>query len=175
MPDFAPGDLLATDDFVLEVVGADDRHVIAWLFALPEPGVVPREADPAQLQPIRFHDKIEGPVELERAEVATWDLAPVRRASIVPPQHAAFAEAVAAARVSDPAPTFANLSAETGVPVADLMHYALVRWAAAGAEALLAVEPQALRDLFAARDAEDWEKVAGIVDWLRSGLDGEER
>jgi hypothetical protein len=34
---------------------------------------------------------------------------------------------------------------------------------------LLSLEPQALRELYAARDREDWRAVAGIVDWLRSG------
>lgn len=65
--------------------------------------------------------------------------------------------------------TFAALAESTGIPVDDLVHYALVRWAAAGSEALMAAEPQALRDLKAARDSEDWDRVAGIVDWLAAG------
>ena len=68
-------------------------------------------------------------------------------------------------------PTFATLSEVTGVPVETLVHFALVRWASAGAEALLAVEPQVLRELVAARRREDWTAVAGIVDWLEAGLD----
>lgn len=56
-----------------------------------------------------------------------------------------------------------------GVPVDDLMHHALVRWAAAGSEALLAVEPRALQNLVDAREREDWTAVAGIIDWLNSG------
>jgi hypothetical protein len=87
----------------------------------------------------------------------------------VPPEHRAFAAAVEASRRQDWRPTFENLSAATTVPVDDLVHHALVRWVSAGSEALLAVEPQALRDLFAARDREDWAAVAGIVDWLRAG------
>jgi hypothetical protein len=51
-----------------------------------------------------------------------------------------------------------------------LVHHALVRWVSAGAEALLSIEPQALRDLIAARKREDWTAVAGIVDWLEAGL-----
>ena len=66
-------------------------------------------------------------------------------------------------------PTFAALAEATGVPVDDLVHFALVRWAAAGSELLMAVEPQALRDLVEAREREDWERVAGIIDWLASG------
>jgi N-glycosylase/DNA lyase len=87
----------------------------------------------------------------------------------VPPQHRAFAETVAASRLQDPRPTFQRLSDETGVPVDDLMHHALVRWVAAGSEALMAVEPRVLDDLAAARAREDWGAVAGIIDWLRSG------
>jgi hypothetical protein len=87
----------------------------------------------------------------------------------VPPEHRAFAEAVTASLAQDWRPTFANLSAATGVPADDLVHHALVRWVSAGSEALLSVEPAALRDLIAARDREDWAAVAGIVDWLRAG------
>lgn len=87
----------------------------------------------------------------------------------VPPQHRRFAEEVAAAKLQDPMPTFANLSAATGVPVDDLVHYALVRWAAAGSEALMATEPLALRQLLEARRREDWEAVGGIIDWLAAG------
>jgi hypothetical protein len=67
-------------------------------------------------------------------------------------------------------PTFQNLSQETGVPVDELVHHALVRWVSAGSEALLAIEPQALRDLIAARRREDWQAVGGIIDWLEAGL-----
>jgi hypothetical protein len=88
----------------------------------------------------------------------------------VPPEHREFARAVEATRLADPMPTFRNLSAATGVPVDDLVHHALVRWTSAGAEALMAVDPQALRDLIEARGREDWEAVAGIVDWLEAGL-----
>lgn len=88
----------------------------------------------------------------------------------VPPEHRAFAEQTRAASAVDPLPTFRALSAETGVPVDALVHYALVRWASAGSEALLAVEPQVLRDLVAARGREDWPAVAGIIDWLEAGL-----
>ena len=86
----------------------------------------------------------------------------------VPPEHQRFADQVAAAKLQDPMPTFANLSAATGVPVDDLVHFALVRWAASGSEALMAIEPLALRQLVEAREREDWEAVAGIVDWLAS-------
>ena len=88
----------------------------------------------------------------------------------VPPEHREFACTVEASSVVDPMPTFRNLSAATGVPVDALVHHALVRWTSAGAEALMAVEPAVLRDLIAARAREDWDAVAGIVDWLEAGL-----
>ena len=88
-----------------------------------------------------------------------------------PDPHAAFRRAVADSRLVDPMPTFSALSETTGVPVGDLVHHALARWASAGSEALLFIGPQVLRDLVAARRAGDWEKVAGIVDWLQAGWD----
>ena len=86
----------------------------------------------------------------------------------VPPEHRAFADTVAASRLQEWRPTFERLSESTGIAVDDLVHHALVRWIAAGSEALLLVEPLALRDLLAARDREDWAAVAGILDWLRA-------
>ena len=88
----------------------------------------------------------------------------------VPPEHEAFAARAEAALAVDPMPAFRALSEETGVPVGTLVHLALVRWASAGSEALMAMEPQALRDLIDARDREDWVAVAGIIDWLEAGL-----
>jgi hypothetical protein len=54
------------------------------------------------------------------------------------------------------------------------VHHALVRYASSGAEALLALEPYALRELINARKAGDWAKVGGIIDWLEAGLDSTE-
>ena len=90
--------------------------------------------------------------------------------SRVPPQHREFARQAETALAVDPMPTFRALSEETGVPVETLVHLALVRWASAGSEALMALEPQALRDLIAARGREDWVAVAGIIDWVEAGL-----
>ena len=81
-----------------------------------------------------------------------------------------FARQTEAARHVDPMPTFQVLAEETGVPVEALVHYALVRWASAGSEALLMIDPPVLRELVAARKREDWDAVAGIVDWLEAGL-----
>jgi hypothetical protein len=88
----------------------------------------------------------------------------------VPREHREFARQVALSREVDPMATFERLSENTGVAVDDLVHHALVRWASAGAEALMAVEPQVLRELIEARRGEDWDRVAGIVDWLEAGL-----
>jgi hypothetical protein len=67
-------------------------------------------------------------------------------------------------------PTFRVLSANTGIPVDELVHLALVRWASAGAETLMAVSPLTLRELIEARRQEDWAKVGGIIDWIETGL-----
>jgi hypothetical protein len=88
----------------------------------------------------------------------------------VPERHRTFAQDVATARLVDPMPTLRNLSDSTGVPVEALIHLALVRWVSAGAEALMTVPSQALQDLIAARRREDWEKVAGMIDWMAAGL-----
>jgi hypothetical protein len=88
----------------------------------------------------------------------------------VPPEHREFARQAELSLTVDPRPAFENLSKATGVPVDTLIHHALVRWTSAGAEALLSIQPQALTDLIEARNAEDWPKVAGIIDWLEAGL-----
>jgi len=82
-----------------------------------------------------------------------------------------FRDSVALSRLADPRPTLENLASNTGLTYEDVVHHALVRYASSGAEALLAWEPRALRELIAARKAEDWKKVAGIIDWLEAGLD----
>lgn len=82
-----------------------------------------------------------------------------------------FRDAVALSRLVDPRPTLENVARNTGLTYEEVAHHALVRYASSGAEALLAVEPQALRELIAARKAEDWAKVAAMIDWLEAGLD----
>ena len=83
--------------------------------------------------------------------------------------HRDFLAAVAAARLQDPHGTFENLSAFTGASVDDLEHYALVKFATAGSEAILACGPDPLQDLLDARRAEDGDRVAGIIDWIAAG------
>jgi hypothetical protein len=93
-----------------------------------------------------------------------------RIAMVIPPRHQAFAREVEVSAMVDPMPAFEKLSLSTGVPVDALAHHALVRWASAGAEALMAIQPQVLTELIAARKHEDWVKVGGIIDWLAAGL-----
>jgi hypothetical protein len=85
-----------------------------------------------------------------------------------------FRDSVALARLVDPRPTLENLARNTGLSYDDVVHHALVRYASSGAEALLAIEPQALRDLIEARKAEDWAKVGALIDWLEAGLESTE-
>jgi len=82
-----------------------------------------------------------------------------------------FRDSVALSRLVDPRQTFENLARNTGVTYEDVVHHALVRYASSGAEALLAWEPRALRELIAARKAEDWTKVGSLIDWLAAGLE----
>jgi hypothetical protein len=81
-----------------------------------------------------------------------------------------FRDDVARSLHVNPRPTLENLARSTGLTYDDVAHYALVRYASSGAEALLAIEPVALRQLIEARKAGDWAKVAGIIDWLEAGL-----
>jgi hypothetical protein len=81
-----------------------------------------------------------------------------------------FRDDVALSLHVNPRPTLENLARSTGLTYDDVAHYALVRYASSGAEALLAIEPMALRELIEARKAGDWAKVGAIVDWLEAGL-----
>jgi hypothetical protein len=82
-----------------------------------------------------------------------------------------FRSDVALSRRIDPRPTLENLASSTGLTYEDVAHHALVRYASSGAEALLAIEPVALRELIEARKKEDWAKVGAIIDWLAAGFD----
>ncbi len=85
-----------------------------------------------------------------------------------------FRDSVALSLLADPRPTLVNLARNTGVSYEDVVHHALVRYASSGAEALLAWDPHALRELIAARKAEDCRKVGSIIDWLEAGLESTE-
>ena len=61
--------------------------------------------------------------------------------------HANFKAEVACYTAADPMPTLENLSRNTGVPVECLIRYVLVKYAASGSEALLAMEPIVFRQM----------------------------
>ncbi len=87
----------------------------------------------------------------------------------VPPEHQKFASIVGSSQMQDPLPTFEALAETTGIPVDRLVHHALVRWTSEGSEALLSIEPRKLQELIAARQREDWDAVADLIDWLAAG------
>jgi len=96
--------------------------------------------------------------------------------------HANFKADVATYTVADPLPTLENLSKGTGVPVPCLVRYVLVKYAASGADALLAMTPIVLRqmeqhvekaetaDTVAAR-LEAYAALRQMVAWLRVGTE----
>ena len=96
--------------------------------------------------------------------------------------HANFKADVATYTVADPLPTLENLSKATGVPVPCLVRYVLVKYAASGADALLAMTPIVLRqmeqhvekaetaDTTAAR-LEAYTALRQMVAWLRVGTE----
>ena len=81
-----------------------------------------------------------------------------------------FRDDVARSLQVDPKPTLENLARSTELTYDEVAHYALVRYASSGAEALLAVDSIALRQLIEARKLGDWAKVGAIIDWLEAGL-----
>jgi hypothetical protein len=81
-----------------------------------------------------------------------------------------FRDDVAHSLHIDPRPTLENLARSTSLTYEEVAHYALVRYASSGAEALLALDSMALHQLIEARKAGDWDKVGSIIDWLEAGL-----
>jgi len=61
--------------------------------------------------------------------------------------HANFKAEVACYTAADPLPTLQNLSQTTGIPVGSLIRYVLVKYAASGSEALLALDPIVFRQM----------------------------
>jgi hypothetical protein len=94
--------------------------------------------------------------------------------------HANFKAEVASYSVVDPLPTLENLSRATGIPIPALIRYVLVKWAASGTEALLAMTPIVFRQMEqqveraeaigtdAAR-LEAYQALRQMVAWLRAG------
>jgi hypothetical protein len=75
------------------------------------------------------------------------ELKPYRDAWSPQDRHANFKADVACYTVADPLPTLENLSKGTGIPVGCLIRYVLVKYAASGSDALLAMEPIVFRQM----------------------------
>ncbi len=97
--------------------------------------------------------------------------------------HANFKAEVAAYTVADPLPTLENLSRATGVPVPCLIRYVLVKYAASGTEALLAMTPivfQQMEQQIARAEAtgtdearlKAYDALRQMISWLSQGNDG---
>lgn len=95
--------------------------------------------------------------------------------------HANFKADVAHYTVADPLPTMEGLSRATGIPVACLIRYVLVKYASSNADALLAMGPLVLNQMeeqIAAAETEGsdqarlkaYEALKQIVSWLRAGM-----
>ncbi len=94
--------------------------------------------------------------------------------------HANFKAEVACYAAADPMPALGNLSAETGIPVDQLIRYVLVKWTASGAEALLTMGPivfeQMSQHITLAEDEgtdaaklRAYESLRAMVAWLAAG------
>jgi hypothetical protein len=95
-------------------------------------------------------------------------------------RHANFKADVACYTAADPMPTLQNLSCSTGIPVECLVRYVLVKYAASGSDALLAMEPIVFRQMKQHIDnaeTEDtpearlraYDALKAMVSWLRAG------
>lgn len=94
--------------------------------------------------------------------------------------HANFKAEVALYSAHDPLPTLENLSRTTGIPVPSLIRYILVKYAASGSDALLAMTPVVFRQMQqqveqaeqAGTDAarlQAYDALRQIVEWLALG------
>lgn len=95
---------------------------------------------------------------------------------------AAFKAEVAAHAALDPLATLNGMSQALGIPVGALARYVLARWATAGSGGLLELGPEMVQRLWepveaaerAGDDAarlEAYERLRGMLSWLKSGLD----
>lgn len=94
--------------------------------------------------------------------------------------HANLKADVACYTATDPRPTLENLSRATGISVEALAAYVLVKYAASGSEAVLAMEPVVFRQMreqirVAEEDGSEaarlkaYEALKAIVAWLGAG------
>jgi hypothetical protein len=97
--------------------------------------------------------------------------------------HARFKAEVACYSAADPLPTLENLSRTTGIPVGCLIRYVLVKYAASGSEALLAMEPVVFRQMCAHIETAETENTDSarlrayaalkeMIAWLAAGPGG---
>jgi len=95
--------------------------------------------------------------------------------------HANFKADVAHYTIVDPLPTLAGLCQATGVPVPCLIRYVLVKYAASGSDAMMAMGPLVLRQMQEQIDAAEvadtvearlkaYEALRQIVSWLQAGM-----
>src|SRR5207249_4755767 len=89
---------------------------------------LPARSPPGAAEPRACHDR-------------TMNLRPYRDTWPADDPHANFKSDVANYTTTDPLPTLERLSAGTGIPVECLIRYVLVKWAASGSDALLAMRP----------------------------------
>jgi hypothetical protein len=96
--------------------------------------------------------------------------------------HANFKREVAAGALVDPLPTLQNLADYVGLPLGAVARHALVKWAAAGSDALLEVGPAWVRRLVEPLERAEaagtdearltaYEELRGLLGWLAAGLD----
>lgn len=95
-------------------------------------------------------------------------------------RHANFKAEVAAYTLHDPLPTLQVLSQDTGIPLPCLVRYVLVKYAASGADALLAMTPIVFQQMrthveraeAAGTDAarlQAYESLRQMIAWLQAG------
>ena len=108
---------------------------------------------------------------------AGMNLRPYRDTWSPDDRHANFKADVACYTSADPMPTLENLSRATGIPVECLVRYVLVKYAASGPDAVLAMEPivlRQMRDHVAAAEADGtdaarlraYEALRSMIAWL---------
>ena len=82
---------------------------------------------------------------------------------------------------NDPFTTLNRLAENTGIPLESLVRYILVRWTAEGSEALMALGPRTVEQLWSiAAEAESdgtdaaklaaFDKLRDMLSWLRAGM-----
>ncbi len=112
--------------------------------------------------------------------LGTVELYPYRDTWAADDPHANFKADVAAYTCADPLPTLENLSKGSGIPVECLIRYVLVKWAASGGDALLAMRPVVLRQMeghVAAAEAagsdaarlQAYDALKSMIGWLALG------